>query len=219
MLYNTRIVIDMETGEIVSRDLPTIWHGPVALADKKAKAMAGKAANTATGEGARYGTEAAGVSSTLVPELRREATNPTGFMPQDLNAMLVGGAEGAGGATGALSGEATLGAARSRNTGALSGTLDEIARSKTRALGSQALGVQAMNAEEKQRQRSEGLHGLENVYGTDVGAQLKEQGLVPEDINAMLKANESGWGKNLMDWTKTLTGAAGGAASLKTAFG
>src|SRR5260370_461158 len=82
-----------------------------------------------------------------------------------------------------------------------------------------SLGVQGMNAEEKQRQRSEGLHGLENVYGTDVGAQLKEQGLVPEDINAMLKANESGWGKNLMDWTKTLTGAAGGAASLKTAFG
>jgi len=219
MLYYTKIVIDMETGEVISRDLPTIWDGPVAMCDKKAKAMAKNAANTATGEGARYGSEASSIGSTLVPELRREATNPTGFMPQDLNAMLVGGAEGAGGATGALSGEATLGAARSRNTGALSGVLGEISRNKTRTLGSQAVGIQSMNAQEKQRQRSEGLHGLEGVYGTDVGAQLKEQGLVPEDINAMLKANESGWGKNLMDWTKTLTGAAGGAASLKTAFG
>jgi hypothetical protein len=219
MIFNTKIVIDMETGKELFRDLPHIYFGPVALADKNAKAKAGKAADTATSEGSRYGSEGSSISSTLVPELRREATSPTGFMPNDLNAMLVGGAEGAGGATGALSGEATLGAARSRNTGALSGVLDEIARSKTRALGSQALGVQSMNAEEKQRQRSEGLHGLESVYGTDVGAQLKEQGLVPEDINAMLKANESGWGKNLMDWTKTLTGAAGGASSLKTAFG
>jgi len=65
-----------------------------------------------------------------------------------------------------------------------------------------------MQAREKMRQKSEGLRGLEGMYGTDVGAQLKEQQLVPEDINAMLKANETGWGKNLQDWVRIATGAA-----------
>lgn len=205
MNFNTKIVIDIESGTILYKDLPHLYDGPVELCDKNAKAKASRAADTATGEGSRYGSEASGVSSTLVPELRREATSPTGFMPEDVNAMLVAGEQGAGGATGALAGEANLSAARSRNTGALSGTLDELARTKTRQLSENALNMQGRNAQEKMRQKSEGLHGLESVYGTDVGAQLKEQGLVPEDIDAMLKANQSGWGKNLMDWTKTLT--------------
>lgn len=208
MIYNTRIVIDMETGKILSKDLPYIWNGPVELADKQAKGMAKRAANTATATAGGYGSAATDISSKLVPEFTKEATHPQGFAPEDLNAMLVKGEEGAGGAAGSLMGEAGLRATRSRNTGALSGVLGEIAREKTRALGGNALNVQTMNAEEKQRQRSEGLRGLEGVYGTDVGAQLKAEGLVPEDINAMLKANESGWGKNLKGWVDTLTGAA-----------
>lgn len=208
MIYNRKIVIDIASGEVLSRDLPCIYDGPLELCDKKAKSMAQKAANTATNEGSRYGSTASDIASTLVPEYRREATNPTGFMPQDVNAMLVGGEQGAGGSAASLAGEAGLGAARSRNSGALAGTLGEIARSKGRQLSENALNVQTMQAREKQRQRSEGLRGLEGVYGTDVGAELKEQGLVPEDINAMLNANKTGWGKDLMDWTQTLTGAA-----------
>jgi len=207
MLYSTHVLIEIETGAILDRDRIE-YDGPLELCDKKAKGMAQKAANTATDEGARYGSEASGISSTLGPELRREATTPTGFMPEDVNAMLVGGEQGAGGATGALAGEATLGAARSRNTGALSGVLGELSRNKTRQLSENALNVQGMNAREKMRQKSEGLHGLEGIYGTDVGAQLKEQGLVPEDIDAMLKANQTGWGKNLQDWAKIATGGA-----------
>jgi hypothetical protein len=208
MIYNTKVVIDIESGEVLFRDLPHIYSGSIELCDKKAKAKASQAADTAKNEGSRYGAQASDVASTLVPEYRKEATSPTGFMPQDVNAMLVAGEQGAGGAASSLAGEAGLGAARSRNSGALAGTLAEIARSKGRQLSQNALNVQTMNAEEKQRQRSEGLRGLSSVYGTDVGAELKEQGLVPEDINAMLKANESGWGKNLMGWANTLTNAA-----------
>lgn len=214
MFYSTYVVIDIETGRILDRDLIE-YHGPVELCDKKAKGMAKNAANTATSEGTRYGSLGAGTRSTLEPELRREATSPTGFMPEDLNAMLVAGEQGAGGATGALSEEANLGAARSRNTGALSGVLGELARGKTRQLSENALGVQSMNAREKMRQKSEGLHGLEGLYGTDVGASLKEQGLVPEDIDAMLKANQSGWGKNLQDWARIATGGANAYANVK----
>lgn len=219
MIYNTKIVIDMESGEIIFRDLPHIHFGPIELLDKKAKAMASQAANTAKDTAAGYGTGATNIASTLVPAYQKEATNPTGFMPNDLNAMLVAGEQGAGGSAASLAGEAGLGAARSRNSGALAGTLAEIARAKTRSLSQNALNVQSMNAQEKQRQRSEGLRGLSGIYGTDVGAQLKAEGLVPEDINAMVNADKTGWGKNLMDWTATLTGGANAAANVQKAFG
>src|SRR5258707_5730721 len=101
---------------------------------KTARTAADTAANTAAG----LGNEATSIGSMLVPELTREATNPTGFNPNDLNAMLVGGAQGAGGAAGSLAGEAGLRAARSRNNGAFSGILGEIARSKTQALSNNA---------------------------------------------------------------------------------
>jgi len=204
MIYSTHVLIDIESGQILYRDRHD-WIGPVELCDKKAKGMAQQAANTAKSTEAGFGQKATDIGSTLVPEFRKEATNPTGFNPNDLNAMLVSGEEGAGGATGALSGEATLRAARSRNTGALSGVLGDLSREKTRTLSSNALDVQKMNAQEKMRQKTEGLKGLEGIYGTDVGAQIKEGELVPEDIHAMLEANKTGWGKNLMDWTRTLT--------------
>lgn len=207
MNYSTRILIDIESGRIVDRDRIE-YDGPIELCDKKAKAKASKAADTARDTAAGFGGEAASVGSTLVPELRREATAPPGFMPADLNAMLVGGEQGAGGAAGSLAGEAGLSAARSRNTGALSGTLGEIAREKLRTLSGNALGVQAMNAREKARQKTEGLEGLGRVRGEDIHAQIAEQGLVPEDIKAMLEANKSGWGKNLQDWASIATGAA-----------
>jgi len=207
MLYSTHVLIDIESGQILDRDrIP--YDGPLELCDKAAKNMAKNAANTATTTAGGYGSAATGIGSTLVPTLTQEATNPTGFMPQDVNAMLVGGEQGAGGAASSLSGEAGRTAARTRNTGALSGVLDEIQRGKGRQLSQNALGVQSMNAQEKQRQRSEGLRGLEGVYGADVGAQLKAEGLVPEDINAMLNANKTGWGKDLQDWVSLATGGA-----------
>ncbi len=115
----------------------------------------------------------------LIPELTREATHPTGYNPNDLNAMLVGGEQGAGGAAGGLAGETGLRAARSRNTGALSGVLGEISRNKGRQLSENALNVQGMNAQEKERQRQAGLSGLEGVRGGDIKANLEAQGLVP----------------------------------------
>ena len=83
--------------------------------------------------------------------------------------------------------------------------LDEIQRTKGRQLSENALNVQTANMREKARQRSEGLKGLEGVYGTDVGAQIKAEGLVPEDINAMVNADKTGWGKDMLDWANTLS--------------
>ena len=182
--------------------------------DKKARGQGLGAAQTASGTAAGYGGQAANVSSTLVPELTQEAKNPTGINPTDLNAMQVASQQGAGGAAGSLVGEATTRAARSRNTGALAGSLDEIARAKTRAASGGNLAIQNMNTQEKLNQQQAGLKGLEGVYGTDVGAQLKAQGLVPEDLTAVAKADESGWQQDLQGWLKALGGAAQGAGAL-----
>jgi len=162
---------------------------------RTARAAADTAANTAAG----YGSEASSIGSMLIPELTREATHPTGYNPNDINAMLVGGEQGAGGAAGSLAGEAGLRAARSRNNGAFSGILDEISRNKGRQLSENALNVQTMNAQEKERQRQAGLTGLAGVRGGDVKANLEAQGLVPEDIK-MWKANQGrGFFQGMLD--------------------
>jgi hypothetical protein len=176
--------------------------------DKKARGQGLGAAQTASGTAAGYGGAAQGIGSTLVPQYTQEATNPTGINPTDLNAMQVASQTGAGGAAGSLMGTATDQAARSRNSGALAGTLDQISRNKTQAAAGGNLAIQNMNTQEKLRQKQEGLKGLEGLYGTDVGAQLKAQSIVPEDLDAVAKADESGWQQDLQGWMKSLSGAA-----------
>lgn len=175
---------------------------------KKATKAAQGAATTAADTGAKYGASADTLGATLVPELTKEATHPTGFNPTDVNNMLVAGEEGAGGATGSIVGQGNLEAARTHNTGALSAVLDEAGREKARTLSSNALNVQNQNAMLKEKQRQSGLAGLADLYGEDVNAGLKAQGLVPEDINAWSNANKTGWLQNTTGVLDTLTGAA-----------
>lgn len=183
---------------------------------KKAQKAAQNAASTASATGTKYGSEAEDIGSTLVPTLKGEATHPVGYDPRDLNAMLVAGEEGAGGATGSLKSEAELSAARTHNTGALSGVLDELARTKTRQLSENALNVQGENARLKEKKRQAGLSGLEGLYGEDVNAGLKAQGLVPEDINAWANAGKTGWLQNTLGTIDTLTGGAANARKALT---
>jgi hypothetical protein len=77
--------------------------------------------------------------------------------------------------------------------------------------------VQNLNTQTKLKQQQAGLQGLQGLYGTDVGAQLKAQGLVPEDINAWANANNTGWMQNV-DQTISALGSLGtgaGAVGLK----
>jgi hypothetical protein len=165
---------------------------------------------------AGYGAEAGDIGSLLVPKLEQEALHPTGFDPNDLNAMLVGGEQGAGGANASVAGEAGLRAARSRNTGALSSVLDEASRNKGRQLSENALGVQGQNAALKQKQQQAGLTGLEGVRGGDIKANIEAQGLVPEDINAWVKSMQAQPGvfQDILSSIDTLAGAGKSAASL-----
>ena len=165
---------------------------------KKATQAASQAAGTAAKTGGEYGEAAQDVSGTLVPQLKGDVTNPQGIQPTAKNAMLVSGLEGAGGVASGIAGEEGLRSARSRNIGGSAGVLDEAAREKMRTSAGVGLDVATKNAMLQQQQRASALKGLEGLYGTDVGAQLKAQSLVPEDIDAWAKANQTGWLQNTL---------------------
>ena len=165
---------------------------------KTATQAASQAAGTAAKTGGEYGEAAQDVSGTLVPQLKGDVTNPQGIQPTAKNAMLVSGLEGAGGVASGIAGEEGLRSARSRNIGGSAGVLDEAAREKMRTSAGVGLDVATKNAMLQQQQRASALKGLEGLYGTDVGAQLKAQSLVPEDIDAWAKANQTGWLQNTL---------------------
>lgn len=167
---------------------------------------------SATGTASGYGSTAGGIGATLVPGMTQQYTNPQGLGQVGLNAELGAAEQAGGGATGAVQGEAGLNAMRTRNTGALSSVLDQAARRGGQNLSQSALGIQAQNEQLKQKQREEAAQGLQGLYGTDVGAQLKSMGIADEDLNTALAAGRQGWLQNTMGVVGTLGGMGLGAA-------
>jgi hypothetical protein len=182
------------------------YEGPLALADRAAQAQAQTAVQNANQTASGYGAAAQPIGSTLSTQLTREATAPQGYSPEDLNAALVSGQQAAGGAASGITGQAGLQAMRTRNSAALPGVLDQAARQKMQTGSQNALNVQLQNAALKQKQQQAGLAGLQQLYGTDVGAQLKSMGLVPEDIGAELQAGKQGWLQNAEGVADTIAG-------------
>jgi len=176
---------------------------------KKATGAAQSAASTAAKTGGEYGQQAQNIGGQLVPQLQADVTNPQGFTPVQQNQQLVKGLEGAGGVASGIVGEEALKAARSRNIGGSAGVLDEAAREKMRTSAGVGLDIATKNAMLQQQQRASALKQLEGLYGTNVGAQLKAQSLVPEDIDAWAKANQTGWLQNVDSTIQAISGAYG----------
>lgn len=174
-----------------------------------ATGAAQRAAGTAAGWGGTYGTEGQDIGSMLVPTLMGDVRNAPGFSPEAMANMLTQGLGGAGGAASGIAGEAGLQAARSRNVGGTAGILDEAAREKMRTSAGVGLDVATKNAMLQQQQRSSALKQLENMYGTDVSASLKAQELVPQDIDAWAKANQTGWVQNVDQTIGAIMGSGG----------
>lgn len=186
---------------------------------KAATGAAQSAAKTAAQTGGQYGAEAQDIGGMLVPQLKADVQNPQGFSPAQQNAMLVQGLEGAGGAASGIVGEEGLRAARSRNVGGSAGVLDEAAREKMRTSAGVGLDVATKNAALQQQQRASALKQLEGMYGTNVGAGLKAQELVPQDIDAWAKANQTGWVQNVDQTISALGGLGGGVGAAGKGLG
>lgn len=169
-----------------------------------AQAQASHAANTAATTAGGYGAGAGSIGANLIPGLEAEATGNIGYTPEQQNNQLVAGEQGAGGANAGVVGRAMLSAGRTRNSAALSGVEDEAARSKERQLSENALNVSNESAKLAQQKQSEAQGRLAGLYGTDVSAQLRAMGLIPEDVNAETNAGKSGWLQNTLDTIGTI---------------
>jgi hypothetical protein len=181
---------------------------------RKAQQQASQAVDTENKTSGGFGAAASSIGGPLTAQLQSEATNPTGFSPEDINSMLVGGEEAAGGATGDLASDASLAAARTRNTGSTSGVLDALQRQKTQTLGANALGVQNQNAMLKQTKQQDAQRALQGLFGTDVNAQLSAMGLVPGTVNAETNAGSQGWLQNVEGIGNMITGGGQAAGSI-----
>ena len=176
---------------------------------RSAQQQAQKAADTASTTAAGYGSAGNQVASSLIPGLERQANNPEGYTPEEMNNQLVAGEQGAGGANAGIVGQAALQAARSRNPSGQTAALDEAARDRTKQLSENALNVQNKSATLGQEKQQNAQKELGSIYGVDTEANLKAQGLVPEDVNAETNAGKSGWFQNMTSLISTLTGGKG----------
>jgi len=197
---------------VTSRRVISDIYGTQDIAGIRAATQAAQsAATTAAQTGAGYGEQAGALGGMLVPTLESDVMNAPGFSAAQQNAMLTSGLEGAGGAASGLVGQAALAGARSRNVGAgTTGALDEVAREKMRTSAGVGLDVATKNAMLQQQQRASALKQLEGIYGTQTGAQLKAQSLVPEDIDAWTNASKAGWLQNVEGVMGTIGSMAGG---------
>lgn len=220
MKIHTVTVWDIETLAIIE----DIFHeisddSPVALCDRSAQGAANTAAGTAGSTAAGLNANAAAIGSNITPFLTQEMLHPQGYSQQDLTSQLDAAEAGAGGATGGLTGEAALQAARTRNSSGFTGALDDAARQRAKAAAGASEGIASSNADLKQKQQQEGAAGLQNLYGTDQDAALKSMGIQTGDIDASVNAGKSGWLQNATSVLSALNGSAQAASSAKQAFG
>lgn len=173
---------------------------------RSAVSQANNAQQTAGSTAAGYGSDAAGISSTLTPFLTRELNNPEGISQQDQTAMTSAAEAGAGGLAGGLATKANQNAAATGNASGFSSTLGDIARERGKAAAGAGEGIAAQNAETKLNQQNQAAEGLRGLYGNDVSAQLGSMGIRNGAINAETNADSTGWFQNMNNLIRSLSG-------------
>jgi hypothetical protein len=166
---------------------------------------------TALGLEGLYGQNAANINSTLTPELTAEAVNPQGYTPTQMASQTTAAEQTAGGSNAGATGGALLRAVRTRNAGAVAPAVGASNRAAGEELSQVNSGIQTRNADLQQRQRQQGLSGLESLYGTNVGAGENALGLSEGALN------DAGNLKNF--WQQYLLGAQAAAGQAAAGAG
>lgn len=190
------------------------YFGPVDKLDRGLQSQAKNNATTAGSTAAGYGSSAGSEGATLNPFYTSEMKATHAFNPNQMNELLTAAEAGSGGATGALTGQAALEGARTRNASGFTKSLDEAARDKAKASAGASEGIAAEDVMGAKQLNQEGAAGMQGLYGTNVGAQLKAMGQQNEDIGTAVQAGNSGWLQNTMGMMNSLSNGAKGAASL-----
>ena len=109
---------------------------------------------------------------TLSPTLSTMATNPQGINPADMAKIQTSNMQTAGGANAGAVGQGSLLAARTKNAGTADAAIAESGEGASQNLSKANLATQRENIGVKNEQQSEGLKGLQSLYGTNVGESL-----------------------------------------------
>jgi hypothetical protein len=184
---------------------------------RNASSQAGTAATTAANTGAGLGADASAISANLTPFLTQEMLHPQGIGQQGIGAEEAAALGGAGGAGSALTGEAMQRAAVSRNAGGYQAALADAARSRDMAGAGASEKIAAGNEQAKLGQQQQGAEGLGGLYKTDTSGMLSAMNQVPEDVNAEVNANKTGWLQNTLGILSAINGSGNAAANMKQA--
>lgn len=117
-------------------------------------------------------TLAGNAASTINPIYAQEATSPTGYTPQQRANQLTASSQALGGGMASAVGQGNLMAARTNNAGGSNLALDDAARNASAKQSENALGVENDNAQLMEKQKQEGLAGLNSIYGTGTNASI-----------------------------------------------
>lgn len=201
----TRAVMDMETLQwIPELEESYIYEGPVALCIRSAANAAQKAATTASDTGATLGSESQAQQAQLNPFYTQEMHAEHGIDPTQTNELLTNALAGSGGSAGALTGQAELQAARTRNPSGFTKALDEASRNQDKAAAGASEGIAAQDVLGAKQLNQEGAAGEAGLYGENLKGQLAAMGQEAPDINAQTQANTQGWVQNMDNIIKTL---------------
>lgn len=155
--------------------------------------------NTGTQFAQQAGANAGALYGTLAPELLAESANPPGMSPTDSASANTAVQQSAGGSEAAAVGQGALRAARTRNVGGSDAAIGEGVREAGRNASMGALRAQIINSQLKERQRQAGLHGLEGLYGAQLGSETGNLNAATGGVNADTQRRKSSW-----DWTSIL---------------
>lgn len=179
---------------------------------KGQSAAADKNLATTNSAAAGYGSNAANLYGSLVPQAQ-SLVNSQGYEPATLGAITNAGMGASNAAFDSASGDLKRTAARTANPASIGANEDALARSKGVAGGQEAGNIQVQNANFANSQRTQGLNMLQSLYGTNVGASTNLYGLGP----GTLSARAAGAPPAALGITEAALGAGGsvGAAALK----
>ena len=173
-------------------------------------AKQGDLANSGMGQGiAKTGiNNAASLYGTLSPTLSTMATNPQGINPADMAKIQTSNMQTAGGANSGAVGQGSLLAARTKNAGTADSAIAKSGEAASQNLSKANLATQNENQQLKAKQQSEGLNGLQSLYGTNEKAALGGLDASNTALKNEATAPQSFWQKYLQQAGSTAMNAA-----------
>jgi hypothetical protein len=147
----------------------------------------------AQGAAGQYGSTAAGEGAALNPFFSQEMRAQHSLNPNQQNEMLTAAESGAGGAFGGAEGQINANAARTGNSTAVTKSLDEMARDKSKAAAGASENIAAQDVMGAKQLNAQGAQGLAGLYGTNVGAQLGAMKQANSDVATEQATQGNNW--------------------------